>query len=80
MHQRVEDNAFHVHICELPCEIQRAKLWPVAAPVLECGASIDLEFVIAGLTPDVTLPVVAAAFAAPLAVHEANFAGIIHVI
>jgi len=35
MHQRVEDNAFHVHFCELPGEIERAKLWSVAAPVLE---------------------------------------------
>ena len=80
MHQRVEDNAFHVHFCELPGEIERAKLWPAAAPVLECGACIDLEFVVAGLTPDVILPVVAVASAAPLPVYEADFSRDIHVI
>ena len=80
MHQRVEVNAFHLHFCELPGEIERAKLWPVAAPVLECGASIDLELVVASLTPDVILPVVAVASAAPLPVYEADFSRDIHVI
>ena len=68
IYQRVEDNAFHVHICELSCEIERAKLYSVSAPILERRAGCDLEFVIAGLAPNVILPVIAAALADRLAV------------
>ena len=80
MHERVEDNAFHIHICELPCEIERAQLWPVSVPILEGAAGCDLKFVVASLTPNVTPRVIAAAFAAPLAVHEPDFTGDIHLI
>ena len=68
VYQRVEDNALHVHICELSCEIERAKLYSISAPILERHASCDLEFVIAGLAPNVILPVIAAAFADRLTV------------
>ena len=80
MHQRVEDNAFHVHIRELPCEIERAKLWPAPVPILEGAACCDLEFIVAGLAPNITPHIIAAAFAAPLAVHEPDFTGDIHLI
>lgn len=77
MHQRVENNAFQIHFCELP--VERAKLWPVATPVLERTAGADLEFVVAGLAPNITARVIATALPAPLAVHEADFPGDIHV-
>ena len=75
MHQRVEDNAFHIHSCELPCEIERAELWPASVPIVERTAGCDLEFIVAGLAPNVAPHVIAAAFATPLAVHEPDFTG-----
>ena len=80
IYERVEDNAFHLHICELSCDVERAKLYSVSAPILERRAGCDLEFVIAGLAPNVILPVIAVAFANRLAVHEPDFPGDIHLI
>src|ERR1700756_644414 len=35
IYERVEDNAFHLHICELSCDVERAKLYSVSAPIFE---------------------------------------------
>src|SRR5438445_11763080 len=57
-----------------------ANLWRVAAPIVERSTGCDLEFVVASLAPNITPNVIAAAFAAPAAIHEPDFAGAIHLV
>src|SRR5262249_16988055 len=58
----------------------RTEFGSVSVPVLECSACFDLKFIVASLAPNVTLQVIAAAFAAPLAVQESDFPGVIYLI
>ena len=51
-----------------------------ATPIVERSTGCDLEFVVASLAPHIAPNIIAAAFAAPLAVHEPDFAGAIHLI
>ena len=49
-------------------------------PIFERSAGIDLEVIVADLAPNVILPVVAVAFAAPSPVNEADFSCVIDLI
>ncbi len=60
--------------------MDRREFWGVAAPIFERSAGIDLEVIVAGLAPNVILPVVAVAFAAPSPVNEADFSCVIDLI
>src|SRR5215211_5740406 len=57
-----------------------AEFRSVPARILERRAGCDLEVIVAGLAPDVILPVIAAAFADRPAVQESDFARVIHAI
>ncbi len=57
-----------------------ANLGRAAAPIVERSTRCDLEFVVASLAPHIAPNVIAAAFAAPPAVHEPDFAGAIDLI
>src|SRR5215211_3577337 len=58
----------------------RPEFRSVPAPILECRAGCDLKMIVAGLAPDIILPVIAAAFADRPAVQESDFARVIHAI
>src|SRR5678815_2853390 len=58
----------------------RPEFRSASAPILERRAACDLKVIVAGLAPDVILPVIGAAFANRLAVQESDFARVIHAI
>jgi hypothetical protein len=74
------------HLNELPLwsALSRIRIRPefrsASAPILERRAGCNLKVIVAGLAPDVILPVIAAAFADRLAVQESDFARVIHAI
>src|SRR6266567_3366797 len=67
-------------LCVLSRKLIAANLWRAAAPIVERSTGCDLEFVVASLAPNITPNVIAAAFAAPPAIHEPDFAGAIHLV
>src|SRR5580765_255465 len=68
----------------LPIHLSRKRIGAnfrrASARILERRARIDLKVLVAGLAPNVILPVVAAAFAAPSPVNEADFSRVIDLI
>ena len=52
----------------------------IAAPIFERSAGIDLKFIVAGLSPNIILPVIAVASAAPLSVNKPDFPRVIDLI
>ena len=74
------------HLNELPLwsALSRIRIRPefrsASAPILERRAGCNLKVIVAGLAPDVILPVIAAAFAAPLPVNEPHFSRVIDLI